>query len=112
MRIASPDGRPVQGYGGHRIEGHCPLDEACDSKVVLVPPIFNDIVQTLAREKGLVTWLSSFPPRSTLLGAMFTEPDADPDIRCTLLTAAGADFSLGVDVAVSCPAGPPAGTQP
>lgn len=33
------------------------------------------------------------------LGAMFTELDADPDIRCTLLTAEGADFSLGVDVA-------------
>lgn len=33
------------------------------------------------------------------LGAMFTEFDADPDIRCTLLTATGADFSLGVDVA-------------
>jgi enoyl-CoA hydratase len=32
------------------------------------------------------------------LGAMFTELDADPDIRCTLFTAAGADFSLGVDV--------------
>ncbi len=34
-----------------------------------------------------------------ILGAMFTEFDADPDIRCTLLTAAGTDFSLGVDVA-------------
>jgi enoyl-CoA hydratase len=33
------------------------------------------------------------------LGAMFTELDADPEIRCTLFTAAGADFSLGVDVA-------------
>jgi enoyl-CoA hydratase len=33
------------------------------------------------------------------LGALFTELDANPEIRCTLLTAAGADFSLGVDVA-------------
>jgi enoyl-CoA hydratase len=33
------------------------------------------------------------------LGAMFSAFDADPDIRCTLLTAAGPDFSLGVDVA-------------
>jgi enoyl-CoA hydratase len=32
------------------------------------------------------------------LGERFTALDADPDIRCILLTAAGADFSLGVDV--------------
>jgi enoyl-CoA hydratase len=32
------------------------------------------------------------------LGAMFTELDADPEIRCTLLVAEGGDFSLGVDV--------------
>src|SRR6266568_4186567 len=32
------------------------------------------------------------------LGQMFTELDADPEIRCTLLTANGEDFSLGVDV--------------
>jgi len=72
VRIATPDGKPVQGYGGHRIEGHCALDEARDSNVVLVPPIFNDILQTLAREKGLVAWLSSFPPQSTLLASACT----------------------------------------
>jgi hypothetical protein len=33
------------------------------------------------------------------LGTMFSAFDADPDIRCTLLSAAGTDFSLGVDVA-------------
>jgi enoyl-CoA hydratase len=33
------------------------------------------------------------------LGALFSELDADPEIRCTLFTAAGPDFSLGVDVA-------------
>jgi enoyl-CoA hydratase len=33
------------------------------------------------------------------LGTMFSAFDADPEIRCTLLTAAGPDFSLGVDVA-------------
>src|SRR5690348_2959414 len=32
------------------------------------------------------------------LACMFTELDADPAIRCLLLTSAGADFSLGVDV--------------
>jgi enoyl-CoA hydratase len=32
------------------------------------------------------------------LAGMFTELDADPSIRCVLLTANGADFSLGVDV--------------
>jgi enoyl-CoA hydratase/carnithine racemase len=32
------------------------------------------------------------------LGTIFTEADADPDIRCTLLTANGSDFTLGVDV--------------
>ena len=72
VRIATPEGKPVQGYGGHRIEGHCPLDEARDSKVVLIPPIFNDIIQTLTQEKGLVSWLSSFPPGSTLLASSCT----------------------------------------
>jgi enoyl-CoA hydratase/carnithine racemase len=32
------------------------------------------------------------------LAGRFTELDADPQIRCVLLTAEGADFSLGVDV--------------
>jgi transcriptional regulator GlxA family with amidase domain len=72
VRIATPDGKLVQGYGGHRIAGHCTLDEARDSNVVLIPPIFNDIVQTLAREKYLVTWLASFPSRSTLLASACT----------------------------------------
>jgi enoyl-CoA hydratase/carnithine racemase len=31
------------------------------------------------------------------LGRIFTELDADPEVRCILLTANGADFSLGVD---------------
>src|SRR5262249_45632421 len=33
-----------------------------------------------------------------VLAEIFTALDADPDIRCTLLTANGADFSLGVDI--------------
>lgn len=32
------------------------------------------------------------------LACIFTELDADPAIRCLLLTSEGADFSLGVDV--------------
>jgi enoyl-CoA hydratase len=32
------------------------------------------------------------------LGRIFTELDTDPSIRCLLLTAEGANFSLGVDV--------------
>jgi enoyl-CoA hydratase len=32
------------------------------------------------------------------LATLFTELEADPAIRCLLLTAEGADFSLGVDV--------------
>ena len=32
------------------------------------------------------------------LAESFTALDADPDIRCTLVTANGADFSLGVDI--------------
>ena len=72
VRIATPDGKPVQGYGGHSIEAHCGIGEARDSNVVLVPPIFNDIVETLSQEKGLISWLSSFPPRSTLLASTCT----------------------------------------
>lgn len=33
------------------------------------------------------------------LGELFTAFESDPQIRCTLVTANGADFSLGVDVA-------------
>jgi enoyl-CoA hydratase/carnithine racemase len=38
------------------------------------------------------------------LARMFTELDADPGIRCILLTANGEDFSLGVDVPDVLPA--------
>jgi transcriptional regulator GlxA family with amidase domain len=72
VRIATPDGKPVQGYGGHLIEAHCAIGEARDSDVVLIPPIFNDIVETLSQEKALISWLSSFPPRSTLLASTCT----------------------------------------
>jgi hypothetical protein len=42
---------PVKGYGGHSIEPHGSLAEASDSNVVLIPPIFNDIEQTLADDE-------------------------------------------------------------
>jgi enoyl-CoA hydratase/carnithine racemase len=32
------------------------------------------------------------------LAKLFTALDADPDVRCILLSANGADFSLGVDI--------------
>ena len=54
VQIATPDGAAVHGYGGHAIAPHCPLDAAADSDVVLIPPIFNDIEQTLSLERGLV----------------------------------------------------------
>jgi transcriptional regulator GlxA family with amidase domain len=54
VRIATPSGAPVPGYGGHPIRPDCSLAEAHDSDVVLIPPIFNDIEQTLALEKNLV----------------------------------------------------------
>ena len=54
VRIATPDGTPVAGYGGHPIRPHCSLAEACDSGVILIPPIFNDIEQTLAQETALL----------------------------------------------------------
>jgi transcriptional regulator GlxA family with amidase domain len=62
----------VQCYGGHLIEAQCSLGEAGDSNVVLIPPIFNDIIQTLMQEKDLISWLSSFPPKSTLLASSCT----------------------------------------
>jgi transcriptional regulator GlxA family with amidase domain len=51
VRIATPAGLPVQGYGGHTIEPHCSLTEAGDSNVVLIPPIFNDIEATLKQHR-------------------------------------------------------------
>jgi transcriptional regulator GlxA family with amidase domain len=72
IRIATPAGEPVAGYGGHIIKPHCSLADARDSDVVLIPPIFNDIEQTLALETGLVAWLKAFPNGSALLASTCT----------------------------------------
>jgi len=72
VRIASLDGAPVAGYGGHLISPHCSLDQARDSDVVLVPPIFNDIEQTLAAETALVSWLKASSKTSALLASTCT----------------------------------------
>jgi transcriptional regulator GlxA family with amidase domain len=72
VRLATPAGQFVRGSGDHRIEPHCALEEATDSDVVLLPPIFGDIVQTLAREGELVSWLASLPGGSKLLASTCT----------------------------------------
>jgi transcriptional regulator GlxA family with amidase domain len=72
VRIATPAGLPVQGYGGHTIRPDCALAEASDGDVILIPPIFNDIEQTLAQQTALVAWLASRPTRSTLLASSCT----------------------------------------
>ena len=72
VRIATPDGEPVQGYGGHTIHPDCAVADANDSDVILIPPIFNDIEQTLAQETALVSWLASLPARSTLRASSCT----------------------------------------
>ena len=70
--IASLDGAPVAGYGGHPIRPHCSLERATGSDVVLVPPIFNDIVQTLAAETTLVSWLRGLSQNCALLASTCT----------------------------------------
>jgi transcriptional regulator GlxA family with amidase domain len=70
--IATPEGVPVRGYGGFSIEPRCALTKARDSDVILIPPIFNDIEQTLALEASLITWLRSFPKGSALLASTCT----------------------------------------
>ena len=72
VRLATRNGEPVHGYGGHRIEPHCSLTDASDSHVVLIPPIFGDIEQTLVQESGLVDWLKSFPANSAVLASTCT----------------------------------------
>src|SRR5260370_14765142 len=72
VRMATPGGKPVRGYVGYLIEPECSLADADDSHVVLIPPIFNDIEQTLAQETGLVSWLASFPENSKLLASTCT----------------------------------------
>ena len=72
VAIATPAGTPVPGYGGHPIKPHCSLADAGESDVVLIPPIFNDIEQTLALERGLVGWLRTFPKNSALLASTCT----------------------------------------
>src|SRR5579864_7125430 len=87
VRIATPDGTAVPGYGGYAIAPHCALAQADDSDVILIPPIFNDIEQTLALEAGLVGWLRSIPKHSSLLastctGAFFLAEAGLLDGRC------------------------------
>jgi transcriptional regulator GlxA family with amidase domain len=72
VRIVTPDGKPVGGYGGHAIAPHCTLADAKDSDVILIPPIFNDIEATLALEVGLLGWLRSFPKDQALLASTCT----------------------------------------
>src|SRR5690348_2379607 len=72
VRIATPGGVPVQGYGGHTIRPDDALADASDSAVILIPPIFGDIEQTLAQETALVSWLATLPGRSTLLASSCT----------------------------------------
>jgi transcriptional regulator GlxA family with amidase domain len=72
VRIASRDGTPVAGYGGHPIRPHCSLEQAADSDVVLIPPIFNDIEQTLAAEAALVSWLKMSAESCALLASTCT----------------------------------------
>jgi transcriptional regulator GlxA family with amidase domain len=62
----------VRGYGGHRIEPQCSLGDADGSDVVLIPPIFNDIEQTLALETGLVGWLAALGGNSALMASTCT----------------------------------------
>ena len=72
VRIATADGEPVAGYGAHPIRPHCSLEQARDSDVVLIPPIFNDIEATLALESELIRWLKSLPTNPTLLASTCT----------------------------------------
>ncbi len=72
VRLATPDGEPVRGSALQRIEAHCTLVEADDSDVVLIPPIFGDIEQTLAQQSTLVSWLASLPGDSRLLASTCT----------------------------------------
>ena len=72
VRLATSDGQPVRGSGSHRIEPHCALAEANDSDVVLLPPIFGDIEETLERESELLVWLASLPSGSRLLASTCT----------------------------------------
>ena len=72
VRLATQDGRPVRGSGSHRIEPRCALADAKDSDVVLLPPIFGDIEETLKREAALVAWLSSLPASAKLLASTCT----------------------------------------
>src|SRR5579872_580155 len=72
VRIATLDGAPVAGYGGHPIRPDCSLAQASDSDVVLIPPIFNDIEETLAAEMPLVSWLKASSQSRALLASTCT----------------------------------------
>lgn len=72
VRIATLDGESVAGYGGHPIRPHCSLERAKDSDVVLIPPIFNDIGETLAAETLLISWLRAASENCALLASTCT----------------------------------------
>jgi transcriptional regulator GlxA family with amidase domain len=72
VQIATPSGEAVRGYGGYSIGAHCSLAGACDSDVVLLPPILGDIEQVLAQQGGLVAWLASVAANAPLLASTCT----------------------------------------
>ena len=71
IRLATPTGHPVRGFGGHLIHPECALADVNDSDVVLLPAILGDLVKTLEAERALVEWLRD-KRRNTLLASACT----------------------------------------
>lgn len=72
VRLATHEGQPVRGSGNQRINPHCALAEARDSDVLLLPPIFGDVEETLKRESAVVVWLASLGRGPKLLASTCT----------------------------------------
>jgi transcriptional regulator GlxA family with amidase domain len=68
-QIVTSGGQPVRGFGAHAISSFQSLEDASDSDVVIVPPIFGDVEMVLDRERELVDWLRGFRTRESIVAS-------------------------------------------
>jgi transcriptional regulator GlxA family with amidase domain len=70
--VATLDGQPVRAFGGMPLTPKRSLAELGSDDIVVLPPMVGNIVEILAREHALITWLRAHGPASALLASVCT----------------------------------------
>ena len=71
-RVATPDGRPVRGYGGFGLPVDAALADTGAADYVVVPPVIDDIEAALSRERAVVAWIGDAAARGSTLASVCT----------------------------------------